>query len=468
MKVRAIELTNVRRFAGKVARIEGIGDGITVLCEPNEFGKSTFFDALHALFFERHRGTKAAVKALQPHAGGAPEVALEIDLPHGHFRIEKRWLSRATARVHQDGRIIAQDDEAEAWIDRILGNGLSGPSGLLWVRQGLLGMEPEGSSTSEKNERERALAARRDLLSSVTGEIDLMTGGRRLDAVMARVGQELGELATSTGRAKSGGEWARAVEEAETLRLLEAELAAKAAQLSGHLARRAEAQRALRELEDPEADRQRQEALAVARAAHADAAAHVEKVAEARRGLKLATLTEEATRDNIQRLETLSERLTTAETDLARARDRAAQAEARAEGLAITDRAAGAALAAAQEAGNDLRQRLASAQRARLALATRDKAIRLAQSVARAEELRSTLEAHRAQRALLVVNPDVLAQAEQAREEHDRLLAQLAAQSVSVSFHYDGALRASADADLRPPPPHRRTRAVHRHSGTTR
>ena len=83
MKIRALQLTNVRRFAGRTARIEGIGDGITVLCEPNEFGKSTFFDAIHALFFERHRATKSAVKALQPHAGGAPEVAIEIELPDG-------------------------------------------------------------------------------------------------------------------------------------------------------------------------------------------------------------------------------------------------------------------------------------------------------------------------------------------------------------------------------------------------
>ena len=78
MKIRAIELTNIRRFAGRTARIEGIGDGITVLCEPNEFGKSTFFDAIHALFFERHRATRAGIKALQPHVGGAPEVAAEM------------------------------------------------------------------------------------------------------------------------------------------------------------------------------------------------------------------------------------------------------------------------------------------------------------------------------------------------------------------------------------------------------
>ena len=149
MKIRALQLTNVRRFAGHTARIEGIGDGITVLCEPNEFGKSTFFDAIHALFFERHRATRAGIKALQPHVGGAPEVAADLDLPDGRYRVEKRWLTRASARVSRDGRTVAQDDEAEAWIDRPVGQGLAGPSGLLWVRQGVLGMKPEGAGASE-------------------------------------------------------------------------------------------------------------------------------------------------------------------------------------------------------------------------------------------------------------------------------------------------------------------------------
>ena len=90
MKLRSIELTNLRRFAGQRASLTGIGDGITVLSEANEFGKSTFFDALHALFFEKHRSTKAPVKSLQPHVGGAPEVMVEVELPEGRFRISKR------------------------------------------------------------------------------------------------------------------------------------------------------------------------------------------------------------------------------------------------------------------------------------------------------------------------------------------------------------------------------------------
>ena len=94
MRLRAIELTNVRRFAGQRARLGGIGDGITVLSEPNESGKSTFFDALHAAFFERHNSRNAATKALQPHAGAAPEIAADVDPPEGLSRTPPRRTGR--------------------------------------------------------------------------------------------------------------------------------------------------------------------------------------------------------------------------------------------------------------------------------------------------------------------------------------------------------------------------------------
>lgn len=73
MKLRSIALNNVRRFAMH-SRIEGIGDGLNLLCEPNEHGKSTVFDAVHALFFLPHGSQTREVKALRPHAGGAPAM----------------------------------------------------------------------------------------------------------------------------------------------------------------------------------------------------------------------------------------------------------------------------------------------------------------------------------------------------------------------------------------------------------
>ena len=68
MRIRSITLTNVRRFTD-TARVEGLSDGLNVLCEPNEFGKSTLFDALQAVFFKAHTSSDKDVKALRPHSG---------------------------------------------------------------------------------------------------------------------------------------------------------------------------------------------------------------------------------------------------------------------------------------------------------------------------------------------------------------------------------------------------------------
>lgn len=293
-------------------------------------------------------------------------------------------------------------------------------------------MEPEGSTAADKQDRERALTARRDLLSSVAGEIDSMTGGRRLDAVMAKLGQVLAKLVTSTGRAKTDGDWARAEGEAESLRGREAELAAKAARLSGELSRRAGVQRQLRDLDDPEADRRRTEALIVAEAAETAARAHAEKLAEAQRALELASVTEENSRSGIERFEQLSERLARAEADLTAAEGNAAKADARADDATNADRDTAEALATAQEAASALQTRLAAAQRQQLAAVARGRAETLARALARAETLRATLESQRAARSLLTVTPKTLAEAEQTREAHDRLLALRDAQSVSV------------------------------------
>ena len=126
MKLRSITLTDVRRFAGTTARLDGLGDGLSVVAAPNEAGKSTFFEALQALFTAAARSSAAEVRALRPYAGGAPQVAAEVEIDGRRYEIAKRWLSRPFARVTElaTGRLVAQDDEAERWIrDRTAGDG---------------------------------------------------------------------------------------------------------------------------------------------------------------------------------------------------------------------------------------------------------------------------------------------------------------------------------------------------------
>ncbi|MGB8813655.1 MAG: ATP-binding protein, partial [Paracoccaceae bacterium] len=246
MKIRAIKLTNVRRFAAKTAEISGIADGITVISAPNEQGKSTFFDALHAVFFQKHTGRPDEVTSLQPHAGGSPEVSVEIETRAGRFLIEKRFLAGKFAKVTDvvTGRLIAQADEAEAWLGRLVTSG-GGPSGLLWVRQGALGLQPD-----KKPDQERMLDARRGLLSSVAGEVEAMTGGRRMDAILAATNAEIAALATTRG-AKAEGPWGKVQKERTELEAELADLTAKCDRLRDELEERARVLQGLAVLQNP-------------------------------------------------------------------------------------------------------------------------------------------------------------------------------------------------------------------------
>ena len=270
MKLRTIRLQNVRRFIDPV-EIVGIGDGLNVLSAPNEHGKSTVFDALHAAFFKQRNSWDREIRSLKPHAGGDPTVVVEIDLAGGIYRIEKRWNSRRNgdARIETAGRLIKQADEAEAWIAETLKAPRDGgPAGLLWVRQGLTGLD----------NGDAAQLARRDLLTSVAGEVEAITGGRRMDEVRDRCRRELEPYLTGKGRAKADGPLKHWQVKVGALRTGREELSARSERLRSELDRRRDLRRELADLEDPDEKAGRKARLAAAEAAYAVASRHAESL----------------------------------------------------------------------------------------------------------------------------------------------------------------------------------------------
>lgn len=443
MKLRSISLTNVRKFAGQTATISGISDGVSVVAQANEFGKSTFFDALHALFFLKYGSTTREVKALQPRTGGAVRVSAELELPSGRFTLEKTFLAQKRASVKDaSGNLIALDDEAEAWIAKLMGSGLEGPAGLLWVRQGITALEPTGSSKAEKD---TLLGARRNLLSSVAGEIDMITGGRRMDRVIAAATQALGRLATATGKPVVKGPWKDAELEAEAHAARHAVLDRACRELSDALMQRREVAARLTALEAPGAQDALVIALEQAQKVYDAAQAHADKLGQAEAQAALRQLELEAAQNTLDGLLNATKSFESARGALQAAT--VVRDQTKHEATAAQE-ATDAAQALLAKASTDLKRATdakEAAQQDALRRNAAEKHDQLAMLLVQIEEKRSALDKAEAALATLKVTPQALDLIEKTHAEHQRAQAEASAGGVQMQLSYVGEGRISAD-----------------------
>ncbi|SEA59900.1 AAA family ATPase [Rubrimonas cliftonensis] len=403
MRLRALRLHNVRRFEGRGVALEGVADGVNVLAAPNEAGKSTCFDALQALFLERCTGTGKALKSLQPWSGESVTVEADVETAGGLFRVRKQFLSRKRALVSDlaGGGIVAQGDDAEAWIAEMLG-GPGAPAGLLWVRQGAVELGGRGEPAP-------AHEARRDALAAVAGEVEALTGGRRMDRARRRCAEALGALLTDGRRPKKGGPLSDALAEAARLAEREAELAAQVESLRADLARRREARRRLAEISEPQAAQARTAALTEARAALRTAQDHAARAAAAGQAAQLAALTAAQTaRALADWREALAEAARRADA-LDGAFRAMGEADAAAEAAGRDEAAASQALATAEAAARAAADALAAARAATAARAAADALAAREETLARAETARAEAAAASAEAAALAPPEGVVA-----------------------------------------------------------
>lgn len=254
MRVRRLRIENFRKFRAPVV-VEGFTDGLNLVCEPNETGKSTVLDALRAALFERHSAKSERIRSFRPQGDEvAPSVELAFDVNGEEWRLTKRFLLSPSVMLEgPQGRFAS--DAAEEKLQGLLGfapagnrgadDDSRGALGLLWVEQGqsfLLGSPGE--------------TARRTLEEALAGEIGAVTGGRRAKAVVAQVEKALADFYTATGR--STGKLKQA-EAAEALaRAAATERARELEQFEGVLEqleyKRNERRRLVRDIEDPQTD----------------------------------------------------------------------------------------------------------------------------------------------------------------------------------------------------------------------
>lgn len=434
MKLSALRLYNVKRFAGRGVAIEGIGDGVNVLCAANEYGKSTSFEALHALFFQQHTGAPREVRRMQPYSGGNPLIEVDIATAEGRYRLTKQFIGgkRATVTNLDAGRLVAQADEAERFIAGLVRGGTAGPAGLLWVRQGVTGIE-ERDRKEEAQERQ----VRESLLTSVQGEVEAITGGRRMAEIIEICTAELDRLVTTTGRPKAAGAYEAAIAAHRRLAAEETRLEAEVTALRDALERRKQALRRMAELEDLDEQAARRKAVESAEQALAAAKAHGEalKLAAAEAALdrehhEQARRAFETFRDALSSAQALAEKLrvATAKYDAAKARRDQLAAELDVAALAVE------AAEAQERALREQQDRLETIQRARtaaIALKT------LRDSLAAAEALRARIEDAEAELATLAVPEAEIEQLERLDIELTRLQATAEAGLPTLRIVYD-------------------------------
>lgn len=221
MKIRAIRVHNVGRFAEPFA-IEGLTGGLDVMAEGNEFGKSTLFRAIEAVFQIKHTVKGQAVEAMRPYGGGDPLIEADFSSADGVYRIRKQFGRRASAELSDltSGRTMARGQEAEDELAGLVGMADGKPSrfGLLWVGQ-RKSLDPADPDTDAATGKFKDRGERGELQAAIEREIETVTSGAEVRVVRNRVAALLSPYTGGRqGQPKSGSELERALKERDRLK----------------------------------------------------------------------------------------------------------------------------------------------------------------------------------------------------------------------------------------------------------
>ncbi|WP_314375546.1 AAA family ATPase [Sphingomonas paucimobilis] len=109
LKIRRIALSNFRKYRDPFV-LDGLTDGLNVIIEPNETGKSTLLEAMRAAFFIRHNTANRLARSYAPYGEAvAPQIEIGFDVNRRPKRTPYR-RAKGTPFVEQrdgyDGRFV--------------------------------------------------------------------------------------------------------------------------------------------------------------------------------------------------------------------------------------------------------------------------------------------------------------------------------------------------------------------------
>ncbi|MEP9348405.1 AAA family ATPase [Xanthobacter sp. KR7-225] len=458
MRLRALAVNQFKKFTAPV-RLDGIGDGLSVVVGANEMGKSTLLEALHAALFEKHASKAQKIVALQNDRNqAAPVVELSFEVEGGLYRITKRFLKKPYARLDcPDGRTL-EGEAAEDALRALLRFEEPGKAGakadtlgmwsVLWVKQGL--------SFADLALPETARSSLHDALES---EVGAVLGGRRGLALPQAIEEQRDDLLTKAGKPR--GAYAKVIESVEAVSAEIAVLAARRQDLSQTLEALEAAQERLARLSAPTRDREDEAELADARARHGRLAELEARIAGAAHALELRqrdlAQAEAAAAERARLREDMAAEaaaLAGAAARLAAARHDGAAARARMDGLRQAVRAAEEEVAACEERALAAQGRAAAVERA---ARIGELEARLAKAEAAAARARDA----RQKAAAILVSEAALLAIRKAEKETGAAESRLGAAATLVSLDIPAARRAGIEVDGRPLAPDQDTiRAV--------
>lgn len=224
--LRRIAVDGFRKFREPMA-IEGLTDGLNVVIEPNETGKSTVLEALRAAFFVRHGTKNQLAQSFAPYGEAVgPEIRVSFDADGAPWTVTKRFLRGASIEVTgPQGK--AQGEEAEARLHALLGSvrdtsqkgdaGTYGALGLLWVAQA------EALAVTAPGQ-----IVRDTVRSTLEAEVGSIMGGPAYTRVRTRIDEQFGRYWSPTGQKRGRQNEAR-----ERVELAEAAARDAAERLAG-------------------------------------------------------------------------------------------------------------------------------------------------------------------------------------------------------------------------------------------
>ena len=196
--IRRFSVNGFRKFRTPLV-VDGLTNGLNIIIEPNETGKSTVLDALRAAFFVRYNASTQLVKSYVPHGEAiGPEVSADFELNHVAWSLRKQFLkSKAIELTGPQGR--TQGEEAEVQLNTLLGsvrdtsrNGdtaTHGALGLLWVAQ------TEALAVSAPGQ-----IVRDSITSMLEAEVGAIMGGESYQKVRKRIDTQYDLYWTPTGQ----------------------------------------------------------------------------------------------------------------------------------------------------------------------------------------------------------------------------------------------------------------------------